>query len=135
MACSHDSPCHVFPVSATCEQVLEEYYGIKPKKRPDLDPGEEDLTEKTEETEREDWNFPEDKEAWAEKDLGEEWADAPEDASAPFFDPNVGVGLGDDEDEDDDDSPRRSGLTICSPPLALCSAGPRTGQQQTTQEA
>jgi len=93
-------------------QVLENYYGIKPKRRPDLDPGEEDLTETTEETEREDWNFPEDKEGWKEKDLGEEWADAPEDAAAPFYDPNLGLGVGgEDEYDDDDDTPRRSGHT------------------------
>ncbi|CAI5513349.1 unnamed protein product [Closterium sp. Naga37s-1] len=88
------------------EQILEEFYGIKPRPKQSLEELEAAAAEVAEE---EEWNFPQDPDKWTEADLGEEWADAPADAKVPFYDPLLGLSALDaaDDDADADDGRRR----------------------------
>ncbi|CAI5963581.1 unnamed protein product [Closterium sp. NIES-64] len=88
------------------EQILEEFYGIKPRPKQSLEELEKAAAEVAEEDE---WNFPQDPDKWTEADLGEEWADAPADAKVPFYDPLLGLSALDaaDDDADADDGRRR----------------------------
>ncbi|CAI5471689.1 unnamed protein product [Closterium sp. Yama58-4] len=88
------------------EQILEEFYGIKPRPKQSLEELEMAAAEVAEE---EEWNFPQDPDKWTEADLGEEWADAPADAKVPFYDPLLGLSALDaaDDDADADDGRRR----------------------------
>ncbi|CAI5472354.1 unnamed protein product [Closterium sp. Yama58-4] len=88
------------------EQILEEFYGIKPRPKQSIEELEKAAAEVAEE---EEWNFPQDPDKWTEADLGEEWADAPADAKVPFYDPLLGLSALDaaDDDADADDGRRR----------------------------
>ncbi|CAI7731155.1 unnamed protein product [Closterium sp. NIES-53] len=88
------------------EQILEEFYGIKPRPKQSLEELEAAAAEVAEE---EEWNFPQDPDKWTAADLGEEWADAPADAKVPFYDPLLGLSALDaaDDDADADDGRRR----------------------------
>ncbi|GJP51767.1 hypothetical protein CLOM_g10910 [Closterium sp. NIES-68] len=88
------------------EQILEDFYGIKPRPKQSLEELERAAAEVAEEDE---WNFPQDPDKWTEADLGEEWAEAPPDAKVPFYDPLLGLSALDaaDDDADADDGRRR----------------------------